>query len=162
MDLKKSTTAVPESYLEHYGVKGMKWGVVRDKVNSIRNHPAAKLIQEHEDHAKTKKVRVRAKVAGVHTLSNKDLQEVITRMNLEVQYKNLKKVEHEQSLLGKGSRWAGNFLTRVSGDILTNVATSWFQRPGSSRQSARPHTTTAYLGDPRAIPGNYKKKAIGS
>jgi 2'-5' RNA ligase len=86
--------------VEHYGVKGMKWGVrngapeaVSAKATSVvpsgkrrrtkieveggENHPA------HEDAIKVAEAKTKLKKSGPAALSNRELQEVATRLNLE-------------------------------------------------------------------------------
>jgi hypothetical protein len=69
------------SYLIHYGVRGMRWGIRRSKERTdtrsadvVRVDAAKKLIRKH----------------GTKSLSNADLQAVVNRMNLERQYTSLK------------------------------------------------------------------------
>lgn len=71
-----------EDVLEHYGIKGMKWGVRRGRDVSARHPPS-------EDYQKVAGKKTVAKTSGTKALSNTELQEVITRMNLEQQYSRL-------------------------------------------------------------------------
>lgn len=119
------------AFLEHFGVKGMKWGVIHDK---IRGNAAVKYASSSDDHKRAQSVRVKSKLTGVNTLSNKELRDVIHRMDLEVKFKDLKTVQHNQSLLGKGKQWVGRVVT----DILVGTAVSWLRRP-----SFRTHRYTA-------------------
>jgi hypothetical protein len=64
------------SFLQHYGVKGMRWGKKKNPASS--------------DSAVSTTVKVSAKKKGVHTVSNKDLQTAIERMRLEQDFKRLK------------------------------------------------------------------------
>jgi uncharacterized Fe-S cluster-containing MiaB family protein len=68
-------TAVAD-ILQHYGVKGMKWGK--------KKNPAS------ADSAQSTTVKVTAKKKGLHTVSNKELQTAIERMRLEQDFKRLK------------------------------------------------------------------------
>jgi hypothetical protein len=86
--------------IEHYGVKGMRWGVRKEapeavsaKATSVvpqgkrrrtkieveggENHPA------HEDAIKVAEAKTKLKKSGPAALSNRELQEVATRLNLE-------------------------------------------------------------------------------
>ena len=66
-----------DNELKHYGVKGMKWGVRRA---SRRRPPSA-------DHVRAKELKKKK----LSQLSNAELKELNNRMNLESQYKNLKR-----------------------------------------------------------------------
>jgi 2'-5' RNA ligase len=139
-------------FLSHYGVKGMRWGVIRDRIQTAKNSKAAKYASASADHKRAAKVRTKAKVIGVQSLTNDDLQKVISRMNLELQYKNLKRVEHEQSLLGKGKRWAGKIFGAAIRDLLFSSV-----RPADST----PSRGKAWIGEQPSLGGS-NRKAIGS
>jgi hypothetical protein len=147
-------------FLAHYGVKGMKWGVHRDKLTApakgfyarAKKNPAAgaaktlgvigdlkgtkvrnkeqlkEYVKTAPEHIRAAEVKRKQRVAGVQTLTNDDLRDVITRMNLEMQYKNLKKAEFEDSYLGAGGKFVGGILQ----DIVVDAASSWIKRPGSN------------------------------
>jgi hypothetical protein len=68
-----------DDVLAHFGVKGMKWGVRRNKPSI----PASK------DSATATAARMKVKTGGTKSLSNKELQALITRINLEQQYARL-------------------------------------------------------------------------
>lgn len=68
-------------FLEHYGVKGMKWGQVRTR---------AQIDSDSADVAAVKEAKTKIKSnRTTDVLSNKELQNVVTRMNLEQQYNRL-------------------------------------------------------------------------
>lgn len=75
---RRGVTTVND-FLQHYGVKGMKWG---RRGKAVKESPSA------ESSAATA-IRARAKTSKVKALSNKELQEAINRMNLEQQFKRL-------------------------------------------------------------------------
>lgn len=160
-DAFEMSMAKGEEFLEHFGVKGMHWGV--RKVQSIRNNSLVKAASASEDHNKAEAIRLKSKVVGVRTLSNKDLQHIIKRMDLEVKFKELKTVKHNQSLLGKGASWAG----RVTTNILVGTAISWLKRPSlvpKINVDVRPHPGRAgyssFLGRTDAISGRGPVKVI--
>lgn len=95
-------------FLEHFGIKGMHWGVRKSrpaptavptkamavvphgakrktqiKVEGGENHPA------HEDAIKVAEARVKLQKSGTAALSNNELREVATRLQLEQQVKTL-------------------------------------------------------------------------
>jgi len=67
-----------ETFLAHFGVKGMKWGVRRKQ-----KVPASSDAQKSLD------VRAKAKKGKARSLTNAELQLAINRMNLEQQFKRL-------------------------------------------------------------------------
>lgn len=71
-----------DDVLTHYGVKGMHWGVRRNR--SSGSTPTSSDAARAKTHAET------AKRHGASALSNKELQDLVTRMNLERQYSTLK------------------------------------------------------------------------
>lgn len=86
-------------FLKHYGVKGMKWGVRRDRTPtgvSVKETPGRRLKtsggknQSASDDAKTAAgLRQKARASTTDSLSNTELQTLVKRMSLEQQYSNL-------------------------------------------------------------------------
>lgn len=70
-------------YLAHYGVKGMRWGVRKKDRGSSDDGPKSEDARRARDHRST------VKKGGTDALSNKELQELVTRLNLEQQYSRL-------------------------------------------------------------------------
>ena len=101
-----------EDFLAHYGVKGMKWGVRRSEGSSGSSSkpPASEDFQKVTGHKQT------IKSGGTKALSNRELQEVVTRMNLEEQYSTLKGKEAQRS---KGNVFLKN--TMKTSDTLNKV-----------------------------------------
>jgi len=92
-----------ENVLAHHGVKGMKWGVRRSatqlasrakgKVDEVvegkKAKKTAKAAARSEDHLKVAALTEKSRELGRASLSNKELEAVIARKNLEVQYAKL-------------------------------------------------------------------------
>ena len=149
------------AFLEHYGVKGMKWGVIRSKLPGLAAEGIKKAYAPSEDAKKTQQYMARAKLGGVRNLNNREMQLVIQRMALEKQYKEL---YGERQWHNAGKKWAGNFVTNVMRD----AAASWLSNPFASgrRGEDGPFRTSAYANGQefsRVIDGStVRRRAIGS
>lgn len=94
-----------DSFLEHYGIPGMKWGrrrsdkeiaeskqqveVTTKAGKGVVKTSGGKKLQASEDAINAKASRQRAKASTTDALSNQELQALVTRMNLEQQYSRL-------------------------------------------------------------------------
>lgn len=103
--------------VEHSGIKGMRWGVRRSRGPSGTVGGAHAHISSAHDAEKAKELGIRAKKSGLHTLSNQELQHLVTRQNLESQYKRLQ----GSSKLDAGSKVAKEILLNVGKQHLTKV-----------------------------------------
>jgi len=83
-----------DEILEHFGVKGMKWGV-------------RQALSTSDDAKIAGSVKNQAKVGGVTSLSNEQIATAIKRMNLENEYK---KSISNTSLKQKGLKFVGALL----------------------------------------------------
>ena len=112
-------TPSESSALAHYGVKGMRWGVRRSKSRSTgpeevtlktvpgkrvsaqggRRHPAS------EDARTAAIYKQKARKSTVDSLSNKELQALVNRMNLEQNYSRL-----TADQLSPGRRFVNKFM----------------------------------------------------
>lgn len=76
--------------LEHYGVKGMKWGVRKDR--SSKSSGTKKKSSRSEAQAKKKRAAAAKKAANdPKNMSNDELRRQNERMRLEQEFKRLKK-----------------------------------------------------------------------
>lgn len=108
------STSRGEAFLEHHGIKGMKWGVRRADKNSTEGH-SEDAMRVAASKAKLKKAK------STHVLTTRELQELVTRMNLEQQYANL--ASKEPTKIGKGQKYLKGALTvgRTANDVLSFV-----------------------------------------
>lgn len=99
--------------LSHYGVKGMRWGVRKSEHSvggggtnvKVRSALGNRVVvatgggkRDLSDDAKKAAVaRQVAKRSNVRALSNKELQDLVTRMNLEQQYSDLEKKKRKNT-----------------------------------------------------------------
>lgn len=94
-------TPPSDTVLAHYGVKGMRWGKRKGGNSSSSNNSPKSPVSD--DAADAKKHSIKAKTSGTDALSNKELQAVVTRMNLEQQYSklNTKTTNHGKDMVKK-------------------------------------------------------------
>ncbi len=96
-----------DEVLKHYGILGMKWGV-RKKRN--KNYaPPSKIRVSRDEY--NKRVIQRKKL---REMSNKDLQEITKRLNLEKTYKSL-----QRENMSKGKKVVSNFYNSVISNLTT-------------------------------------------
>lgn len=108
-------------YLEHYGIKGMKWGVRKsDKTsnvsgNTIRSSKRGQIkgVELSEDNKKSTTrpsddktqasiLEEKVKAGSTDVLSNKELEKLLERKNLEKRYLEITTKEKERGLVGFG------------------------------------------------------------
>lgn len=87
--------AAVDDVLAHYGVKGMKWGIRRSQseINAAPTHSPSS-----DSSTAAKAVDKAGNAGGLRVLSNQELQQAITRINLENQYHNLTTAAHQSEI----------------------------------------------------------------
>lgn len=137
---EKFFAQLSEEDLAHYGVKGMKWGVIREKVaggfaklkskaNKAEDLIDKTKVYDHKERRNADQVRLRAKFLGANTLSNKEIRETIHRMKLEREFKELYESGSAAGTAKKGARWLAGWLDDVSRRTATTAASSWVSNP---------------------------------
>lgn len=100
-----------EDYLCHHGVKGMKWGIRKDrKRTSIFSRKSNKSKKNQNGSQKSESKQ--PKKTNVKKLSDQELQSKIKRLQMEKQYRDLKKDE-----VSAGKKLVGEIL-KTSGKTL--------------------------------------------
>jgi len=96
-------TETVEDILEHYGTKGMRWGVRKKSSGSteatpvkVRAKPGQSIQTKggknqpaHEDAIKVAAAQQKVRKSGTQALSNQEMKLIVERMNLEQQYGKL-------------------------------------------------------------------------
>lgn len=103
-----------DQFLAHYGIKGMRWGVRKDRKRTVPISDDARQAEE----AKRK-----AKAGGTKALSNRELQILVTRLNLEQQYSRL-----NPSRTQKAARFVRELLVGVGKQQAIRVANDYAAR----------------------------------
>lgn len=109
--------------LEHFGVKGMRWGVRRSDAELAKSSPKEK---PSEDSVKAKTQKARIKTSGVSALSNSELQAVITRTRLEQDYAKLspESVSAGAKFVSSASNIAANAAKQVVSQQVAKIMSS--------------------------------------
>lgn len=111
--------------LSHYGVKGMHWGI----------RTGGKKGPVSRDAQKTRTITKKAKKSGVSSLSNKELQQLHARLNLESKHKDLhpstleRGHQHVKSALAVGGTASAVYAFATS-PLAKAVAKSLARPPG--------------------------------
>lgn len=113
-----SAAEVVSNLLEHHGIKGMKWGVRRDRSSTVTVSDRGKKLKTSGGHghpASPDAVRARtsgqiAKKSGVKALSDQQLRDYSNRLRLEQEVKRLQYNEKSaaQKFVLKALGRAGN------------------------------------------------------
>lgn len=106
-----------EDVLQHYGVPGMKWGRRRTREQLAR----ARSAPDAEEHTRARQLHTVAKAGGTRKLSNKDLQDLNTRLNLEQNYRNLTTKTTQKGKVATGSAWLGKKVVKIGDTALDEV-----------------------------------------
>jgi hypothetical protein len=100
-----------DDLLTHFGVKGMHWGVRKDRTISGRS----------EDSARAHELRTRVKKSGgIHVLTNDELKDLTTRLNLEQQYSKL-----TTDTVSAGKKFTNDILSNVAKQQAQNFANAY-------------------------------------
>lgn len=158
-----------EAALAHFGVKGMKWGVrKRDKTPrpvEVKTAPGRKVKAKGghnqpaaEDAIEAAKLKQVARKSTTDSLSNKELQQLLTRMQLEESYDRLRKSDAQ---LSKGRKAAKRLLEGADGDEIVENVGNVAEKAGIPFGSKAAKGVSIGLGIAKmyaGIKGNQKKK----
>lgn len=103
------------NFLEHHGIKGMKWGVRRrdgSDGDSGTNPTTKKGGSSDSDAVKTdaqkaREIHAKARRQGIGNLSNEEMQTLVTRMTLEAKYSQITK---QQGTINRGREFVNRQL----------------------------------------------------
>lgn len=134
MDVSElSAMAKGANYLAHHGVKGQRWGIRRNRdgssgpsdvavkmkagkrvtVTGGKRHPA------HQDAINAAIAKQKARKSSTDALSNKELQDLVNRLNLEQQYSRL--ASSEKTTIDTGQQYVKKALS--AGKTVNDIAT---------------------------------------
>lgn len=98
------------------------------KAQRAFDRKAAVVKPTKSEEAKTAAVaRKRSEKHGTDLLTNKELQDMVTRMNLEQQYQNLMDNKKAQSARSAGTKYIGGMLLDIGSTVVKDVATDYLK-----------------------------------
>jgi hypothetical protein len=116
-----------DDILEHFGVKGMRWGVRRSDKELGRSRKGPK-DPDSEDASKKKSLQVKVKKnRSTDSLTNAELKALNERLQLEQNYGQLvsrERANAPKSPMSKGASWAGNMAGQVANQTVKNIAST--------------------------------------
>ena len=110
-----------EEVLAHHGIRGMKWGVRKRRGSDGKVSGGSTSTPPHvsEDAMLARTAHETVKKHGsTDPLSNKDLQHLVNRINLEQQYN---KLTTQPSKVNKGAKIAGSILANVGKQLAAEI-----------------------------------------
>ena len=112
--------------IEHHGVKGQRWGV-RRRVST--SGPEKK--KSHSSDAATSQKKWKKTYANRSKMSTKELQEAVTRLNLENQLsQSISKIPRTRSqrAVSAISKFAGNIIQQQAVNFLSNQLSAYIKK----------------------------------
>lgn len=105
-----------EDFLCHHGVKGMKWGVRKDRSKSSKTSSNKK--EKKKTNRIASVIKGSSKKKSIKKLSDEELQRKVRRLQLEKQYRDLKRDE-----VSAGRKIVGDILKTSGKMVGTQLAT---------------------------------------
>lgn len=115
-----------EEIIEHHGVKGQRWGV-RKRISSLGS---GKAKRKSSDAASSQK-KWKSTYANRSKMSTKELQDAVTRLNLENQLsQSISKIPRTQSqrAVSAISKFAGNVIQQQAASFLSNQLSAYIKK----------------------------------
>lgn len=120
-------------FLAHYGILGMKWGHHKSQATTeaLAGKGTTHVKEVSLDAGNAHAAGTKAKKAGLDSLSNKELQDFITRTNLERQYATL---TPKQTL--PGQKFVTDVLTGTSKQLASEMVKAGMKKGASALSKA--------------------------
>lgn len=108
-----------EKALEHHGILGMRWGFRKGKgVSGARKKggpPSA-------DSSSASEAQIKLKKQGVNSLSNEEIQKLVTRVDLERKLSDLPGTSPQAKVVKSGAKFTGKIISNIATQQVTNLA----------------------------------------
>ena len=124
-DFIEQGSTFTDKYLEHFGVKGMRWGVRRSRKELARASGEKESNDTRAQATKSKEeTKTSSKKARVKDLSDAELRAKLNRMQMEQQYAQLT-APKGNPLTAAGKKVAANVVKGVAEQTLKNIGQSY-------------------------------------
>lgn len=147
--IKLDRPTVVDNVLAHVGVKGMKWGV-------RRSNPSGSSSSKSEASDDFKAALV-AKSKSSSSLSNGEMQALITRMELEKRYVSVMSTPRSTTRKVKAAKFVGTILADVGKEQLIRVARAQATKTTNTQALKRGLDIQTELGTKKKEPKNDPK-----
>lgn len=118
---------MPEDYLIHYGVLGMKWGVRKDRIKAYRSDVKNR-HQQKKIYTQSLKAKKRTKFEDFNTLSDKELQARVNRLQMEQNYARLLSTQKNVAIRNKAQQDARQYQEQFYKNVINNNLTKLGQK----------------------------------
>ena len=115
------STEEPIDSLYHFGVLGMKWG--KRKSQSGRTTTSSKKAAAAENQSEDHKKKTNLKKKKLSEMSNAELKDLTTRLQLEKQYKDLSKTE-----VSAGKKFVSDVLTNAAKQTASQYVSKYMSK----------------------------------
>lgn len=119
-DEEVSMSEQVEDFLAHFGIKGMKWGVRRDKASKGGRKQSSTFRRTDPEAKEVRRLSGRVIRRNAKKLSNDELKRITKRMELEKKYNDLQKSDGGK--IKKGSKYVADLLGAVGKQAATEAA----------------------------------------
>lgn len=149
--------------LRHYGVKGMKWGVLKTKKRSELSNNLKPVPKPQKSNGYDATHRVATDHVRAKYLTNEDLAARTKRLQLEKAYNDLRPKTATEKLINASLKIGTQVLTEVGKEYaksyVSSFANSTIPKPGQNNGKSNNPSSTA---KPNKTTGNAKSKDPGN
>lgn len=115
-----------DDFIEHFGVKGMKWGRRKAEKATVTTSSSSPKPRMSEDARTASNAKNKMAKSGIDALSNKELQGLVNRMNLEQQYSRL--TTEQPAKVHAGKKFAQDLVANTAKNAVQEVAKNYAKK----------------------------------
>lgn len=138
-----------ERDLKHYGVKGMKWGVHKEKARQVAGDASKARGGLKRNATKSAYAKAARDAGGLHKLSDKQLKDMLNRMENEKKFEKFMREDADRRR--EGAAALGRVMMEVGGVALPIVLGIAAKKYGMGKAAAGVYRTTASVVKNRKV-----------